>query len=224
MATVSTIQLQNEASFVVVRTTGFPTPTKSVILSTIQTNNIGKVIYIKEITGGGNPFFLSTARSNVISGISRQTVSTLQISSLEAYTLQVQTSTTWAVLNKYTNIGQFDTRQNPPAQPLTTIVNPNIDTSCLFVDLRTQSKTLVLPPLLSLSWSNRVSPFLTVKDLYGNAFFSSLYLSTNTGDLFDNGSSNLGLYNPYGSLDLMGDASNRRWNVVGFYSGSKVIQ
>lgn len=223
MATISTIQVQNDASFVTVRTTGFPTPTKIVLLSTIQSTNIGKVIYLKEITGGGNPFFLSTVTSNSLTGISSQRISTLQISSLEAYTLQVQTSTTWAVLNKYTNIGQFATNQVPPAAPATTIVNPILDTSCLFVDLRTQSKTVVLPPLLSLSWSNRVSPFVSIKDAYGFASTNALYISSSSGDLFDNTSASLGLNSKYSAVDLMGNASNRTWNVVGYYSGSKVL-
>lgn len=223
MATVSTIQVLNDASFITVKTTGFPTPTKSVLLGTIQSTNVGKVIYVKEITGAGNPFFLSTVALNNITGISRQIISSIQISSLEAYTLQVQTSTSWAVLNKYTDVGQFITNQTPPPLPATSLLSPIVDSSCLFVDLRTQSKTLVLPPLTSISWSNRVSPFLTIKDVYGNASISTLYLSTSIGDLFENGISNIGLYTPYSSIDLIGDASNRRWNIVGFYSGSKVL-
>jgi hypothetical protein len=223
MATVSTIRVSDTTSFLVVATDGFPTPTKSILLNTIQSTNIGKIIYVKEITGLGSPFFLSTSSTNTIVGPFSQRFSSIRISSFEAYTIQAQTSTSWAVLGSFQNIGQFPQNLNPPSAPLTSIVQPLVDTSCLFVDLRTQSKTLVLPPLPSLSWSNRVSPFLSIKDVYGNAINSTLYISTNLNDSFEGGRSNIALLNSFASVDLVGNNSNRVWNIVGYYSGTKVV-
>ena len=225
MATVSTIRILNNASFVVVSTEGFPTPTKSVLFSTIQANNIGKIVYVKEITGLGNPFFLSTSSTNTILGVGLplQRFSSIRISSLESYTLQAQTSTSWAVIGNYKNIDQFPVNLLPPPAPQTTVVQPIVDTSCLFVDLRTQSKTIVLPSLPSISWSNQVCPFLSVKDVYGNAFYSTLFLSTSINDTFDQGRTTLALTNSYASIDLMGNNSNRVWNIIGYYSGTKVV-
>lgn len=223
MSSVSTIRVLDTTSFLNVSTDGFPTRTKSIVLNTIQSTNIGKIIYVKEITGLGSPFFLSTSSTNTIIGPFSQRISSIRISSFESYTLQAQTSTSWAVLGSFQDLGQFPQNLNPPAAPLTSIVQPVVDTSCFFVDLRTQSKTIVLPPLPSISWSNRVSPFLSIKDVYGNAINSTLFISTSLNDSFEGGRNNIALVNSFASVDLIGNNSNRTWNIVGYYSGTKVV-
>jgi hypothetical protein len=102
-----------------------------------------------------------------------------------------------------------------------------MNTSQLFVDLRSQSKTLVLPQISSLLVGNPIFfplfPFYTIKDVYGNSATNPLFLSTTGGDILE--ASNTCIYatkidSNYASLDILPNGTNNTWHILNYFNGS----
>lgn len=218
MTSLSTINISNTVSFVCVDASNYPTRQKILLLSTINTNTVGRTLFIKDLTGSNatNRFFtVSTSSRDFI-----QNSNALTISSLQCIQLQAFSTTQWSILNKYDGIGVFSTGQTVFPLTSTSILSLSADNSQVLVDLRTASKTLVLPSIPSFSSSNTDSFFLTVKDFYGNAGKSTLFLSSSVGDTLDGLSPALRIQRNFASIDLASDLPNRRWHILNYYSGN----
>lgn len=141
----------------------------------------------------------------------------------EAITLQAtQSSTTsyWSVLNGYNGDLVFSTQQ----LPVLSVPVYASTVSQIFVDLRTQSKTIILPQIQTISQVSSSALFMTVKDAYGWASTSSMYVSSTYPDTIDMSSINnsIQLNSNFASVDLVANPVLKKWNIVNYYSGSLV--
>lgn len=197
---------------------------KNLILPSTTISNVGQIFYIKTDTNDGT-FQDYTSSYAVFKGTPSTTIETfssIRFSSLQAYTVQYQSTTKWSILNKFEDITQFSYRF-PFTQPSTKIVNVQLDSSMLFVDSRTESKTLVLPAINTISGSSSNSLFLTIKDAYGNASTSTIFVSS-AGAYSIDGVSSIALFSNFASIDLVANPVRSRWSLVNYYGGSLVNQ
>jgi hypothetical protein len=193
---------------------------KSLALPTLYPSTIGRVVFFKEASEyPGVPFYtISSSGGNLI-----ELSTTLGVSRYQSVTLQAtQSSSTsyWSILNGYRGRLAFSTQQLPansvPIYPSTV--------SQVFVDLRTQSKTVVLPRIQTLAQLSSSALFMTVKDAYGWASTSTLYVSTTYPDKLEMSSINnsIRIGSNYGSLDLVANPVLSKWNILNYYTGSLV--
>jgi hypothetical protein len=218
MTTISTINILNTASFISINASNYPTTLKVLMLSTINTDTLGRTIYLKDITGSNvtNRFcILSTSSLDFIQNENNQIVSSLQCLQVQAFS-----TTQWSILNKYNGINTFSTGQSVFPLTSTSLLSLSTSNSQVLVDLRTASKTLILPSIPSFSTSNTDSFFLTIKDFYGNAQQSTLFLSTSVGDTIDGFTPAIRIQKNFASIDLASDLPNRRWHILNYYSGN----
>jgi hypothetical protein len=81
---------------------------------------------------------------------------------------------------------------------------PNSTSELLPIDTRNASGTIVMPQASAIP--GRV---LTFKDAYGSFSVSSVYLSTQYGDSFDNGTTSLLLQDTYGYATFVADGVSK---------------
>jgi hypothetical protein len=193
---------------------------KNIQLPTIYPSTIGRVVTFKEASEyPGVPIFtLSTSGTSLV-----ETSTLLGINNHEAITLQAtQSSTTsyWSLLNGYRGNAVFSTQQLP-VQSVPVYVS---SVSQVFLDVRTQSKTVVLPPIQTISQTSSSALFLTIKDAYGWASTSTVYVSTSYPDTLEMSSiqNSLRLNTNFASIDLVANPLLQKWNIVNYYSGSLV--
>lgn len=94
--------------------------------------------------------------------------------------------------------------------PGTTVVNVNGSNSMLFVDLRTQSKVFVLPPIDSLTAEQKQSPYFVFKDVYGSLASSTWYISTSGANhTFEGLGTTLRFINPNSAIEIVGKKGTR---------------
>lgn len=220
MATPIYTDLQNTTSFLSVYTSTGSFLYKSIQLPTIYPSTIGRVVYFKEASEyPGVPIFtISSAAGQTI-----ETSTTLGVSRHQALTLQASVSSStyyWSLLNGYLGLPVFSTQQLP-VQSVPIHVS---SASQLFVDLRTQSKTVVLPRIQTVSQTSSSALYMTIKDAYGWASTSTLYVSSSYPDVLEVSSINnsIRLDSNFASIDLLGNAVLQKWNIVNFYDGSLV--
>ena len=223
------IPLNNSASVVVSQYSIGTTPFELVInkQSTFIEN---RVLYCKEANGGTMPRYLTLTGA----GYTFQGCNTLYCYSNDAIQIHLSTNT-WNILGGFSPSGTWDC--NYPGTPTpfpksfstlqapsnSLIVNPTMNNSQLFVDLRAQSKTIVLPKISNLVATSTLVPFYTIKDLYGNAQANSLFLSTSAGDILE--SPDTCLYATrincnYASIDILPNGTNNTWHILNYYNGS----
>lgn len=221
MATAINVDLSNAASYLSVYTNTGSFLYKNILLPQLSQSTIGRVVYFKEASEfPGVPIFLvSTASLNSLI----ETSTTLGVSRHQAITLQGSLSSStysWSLLNGYLGDPVFSTQQLP-VQSVPVYVST---VSQMFVDLRSQSKTVVLPNIQTISQTNQACLFMTIKDTYGNASKSSLFVSTSYPDTLEMSSINnaIRINSNFASIDLVGNPVLSKWNIVNFYSGSLV--
>lgn len=224
------VELDRAASVVVSQNTTGTTPFELIINR--QNNFIeNRLLYCKEANGGTMPrvFTLSTV------GYTIEGSNKLYLYSNDAIQLHLSTNC-WNILGGFSPSGgwncnapgsmipfppSFSTLQSPSDS---VIVNPLMDTSQLFVDLRSESKTLVLPQISNLlGYSSNICPFYTIKDVYGNSAISSLFLSTTGGDILeasDTCSNATKIDSNYASLDILPNGTNNTWYILNYFNGS----
>ena len=222
MATPIQTPLQDTTSFLSVYSSTGSFYYKNVQLPNIYPSTIGRVVILKEASEyPGVPIFTVST-----SGTSYIEASTLiALNKHEAITLQAtQSSTTsyWSILNGYRGDLVFSTQQ------ISTFSIPVYVSSVsqVFVDLRTQSKTVVLPQIQTISQVSSSALFMTIKDAYGWASTSSMYISTTYPDTLDMSSINnsIKLNSNFVSVDLVANPVLNKWNIVNYYSGSLVLR
>lgn len=193
---------------------------KCINLPELSLSTIGRVLYFKEASEfPGVPIFtISSSAGNLI-----ETSTTIGLSRHQAVTLQAtQSSTTlyWSLLNGYLG-NSFVSSQTLPTLSVPVYLST---TSQAFVDLRTQSKTVVLPKIATISQLSSSAFFVTIKDTYGFASQSSLYVSTSYPDTLDMSSINnaIRVPNDFAALQLVANPVLSKWNLVGAYLGELV--
>lgn len=217
MASSNTVQLFAPTSFV---TNSLSTSSLSYTNLFLTSNPLGRVLYIKEASEIPGPSVLSVEPSTT-TYIQGSTMLFLQ--SNAAMTIQSYSATSWSLLGGYTGTNTFSTQQLPVNS---VIVNPSFTESHLFVDLRTQSKTIVLPPIESISSLSSFCPYYTIKDLYGYAATSTLYISCSVTNTLERSSINnsLKLATNFASIDLVANPVLSKWHILNYYDGSLVAQ
>ena len=227
------VEFDTRASVVVSQKTTGTTPFE-LILNSQNYYIENRLLYCKEANGGTMPRVLTLSTF----GYMIENSNTLYLYSNDAIQLHC-ISNTWINLGGFSPSGgwncnapgsfipfppSFSTIQSPSNS---VIVNPTMNTSQLFVDLRSQSKTLVLPQISTLLVGNPILyplfPFYTIKDVYGNSATNPLFLSTTGGDILE--SSNTCIYatkidSNYASLDILPNGTNNTWHILNYYNGS----
>ena len=179
------------------------------------TSTIGRVVYIKEAGEYPGPSVLSVEPST---GTTIQGSTMVYLNSNQALMLQAVSSTYWAILGAYQGTSSFSVRATPVNS---VVVNPTMNMTNIFVDLRTQSKTVVLPPIQTLITNPAQVPFYTIKDVYGNAQVSTFYISTSGNDTLENSTIRNAVLIPdnYGSIDIVADLAHKKWHILNYYNG-----
>lgn len=133
-------------------------------------------------------------------------------------TLQQYPTNTYNLFNIYTDSIAYG-YENPA--PASVAVNVPANNSFLFVDLQSQSKSLVLPTLNSLQANTSSSPYFVIKDVYGSANTNNLFISTSgVNETFEGRSNSLKLSTNYACVELAGDINLNRWHILNFFNGS----
>ena len=174
----------------------------------VDLNIRGRTIYFKETTGipGVSQFNVSWVTSSIVNQV---TVSSLQCLSLLEYPADVYTP-----LSFYGGTCNFNTSETPSGS---TVVSLPATKSITFVDLRTQSKTILLPTIPSLATPIQ-SPFFTIKDIYGGASNSTFFLSTTgVGETIDGLGQSIAIRDNFASIDILGDSSLNRWHILNYF-------
>lgn len=185
---------------------------------TLPQPNPGRLFYMKSISEiPPIPAYVQTS-ANMIDYIS-----TLGFSSFQAVTLQAN-QTGYNLLNLYNGASVFSTFATPLSNAV--VVNPSMNATVLFLDLRTESKLVQLPKIQSISPTQSDCLSLTIKDLYGNAGTSSLFIRAAPDDLIDNlsypggvTSTSITLADPYCSIDLIASPPQESWYIQNYYKG-----
>lgn len=220
MATPVQTQLQDTTSFLSVYSSTASFLYKNVQLPSIYPSTIGRVVIFKEANEfPGVPIFtLSTSETSYI-----EASTLLALQKHESITLQAtQSSTTsyWSILNGYRGDFAFSTQQLPTLSVPVYVSS----VSQIFLDLRTQSKTVVLPRIQSITPLSSSALFMTIKDAYGWATTSSMFISTSYPDKLEMSSINncIRINSNFASIDLVANSVLQKWNIVNYYSGTLV--
>lgn len=173
----------------------------------VDLNVRARTIYFKETTGvpGVSQFNVNWITSSVVNQV---TVSSLQCLSLLEYPADVYTP-----INFYGGTCNFNIMETPSNS---TVVDLPTSKSITFVDLRTQSKTILLPSIASLATSSQ-SPFFTIKDIFGFASNSPMFLSTTSGASIDGLGESIGIRDNFAAIDILGDVSLNRWHILNYF-------
>jgi hypothetical protein len=220
MATAVAVSLQDTTSYLSVYSSTGSFLYKNVQLPDLYLSTIGRVVYFKEASEyPGVPIFTISS-----SGTSLMETSTmLGVSRHEALTLQATKSSTslyWSLLNGYKGDFVFST-QNLPVLSIPIHVST---ASQLFVDVREASKTIVLPKIQTIAQTSSSALFMTIKDAYGWAGTSSIFISSSYPDTLEMSSINnsIRLNSNFASIDLIANAAIPKWNIVNYYGGTLV--
>ena len=221
MATPQNASLNDTTSFLSVYSSTGSFFYKNILLPSLSASTIGRVVYFKEASEypGVPTFTLSTTNSQNLIELS----TTVGLSRYQALTLQaVQSSTTlyWSLLNGYNGKLVVSSQQLP------TLSVPIYVSSAsqIFVDLRTQSKTVVLPQIQAISQASSSALYMTIKDAFGWASTSTMYISSSYPDTLEMSSINnaFAIQSNYASLDLIANPMLRKWNILNYYTGEFV--
>jgi hypothetical protein len=220
MATPVPVALNDITSYLSVYSSTGSFLYKRIELPNLYSTTIGRVVYFKEASEfPGVPIFtLSTSGTSLV-----EASTTIGVSRHQALTLQATLSSSslyWSILNGYRGNIVFSTQQLP-TQSVPVYVS---SVSQVFVDLRTQSKVVVLPKIETIAQVSSSALFMTIKDTYGWASTSSLFVSTTYPDTLEMSSINnsIRLNSNFTSIDLVANAPLKKWNIVNFYDGSLV--
>jgi hypothetical protein len=181
----------------------------------------GRILYIKEAAEGeGAPVFSVFPNQMTI-----QNSTILYLNSNEAITLQYFSTNSYGLLGGYPGVSTFLTCLQSNADPTgAQIVDPSLHTSSWFVDLQTQSKVIVLPPIGSIGSNLTHAPFYTIKDIYGTAATNNLFISSSVDNILEHRST-LGcirINQNYASIDIAANRVLNKWHILNYYDGTLV--
>ncbi len=177
-------------------------------------STIGRVVYIKQASEAPAPSIMSLTPQ---SGTFVQGSTLLYLSSCQCVMIQAFSNNNWAFLGAYQGLNVFSTAALPGPS---VEVNPSMKVSNIFVDVTTQSKCVVLPPIQSITPSELICPFYTIKDIQGNSANSTIYISSSGGDTLEMSTINaINLTANYASVDIAANVPLRRWHILNYYNG-----
>ena len=185
------------------------------IITTSFAETEGRILYIKATPGNPPPtietasLFCSTAVT-IAPGLINRNISTHFCVTLQEFPTNI-----YNLLNYYTH--SVSTFVSP--SPTSVAVNVPGDKSFVFVDLQTQSKTLVLPRIESLTTTNSKAPYFMIKDSYGKATTNNLFISTSGADTIEGLGNSIQLTINSCVIELMGDRNLNRWHVLNYFEG-----
>ena len=108
---------------------------------------------------------------------------------------------------------------NPTVGAVTVSASGN--NSFLFVDLQTQSKAIILPPIPSISATSSNSAYFTIKDVNGNANTNNLFISTSGGALIDGyANSTIQITQNFACIELAANQAQSNWLVLNYFNGT----
>lgn len=207
MAQPSNVSLDTTASLVV---NYISEPSVYYKIVQIPASDSGRVIYFKEqATSPGPPVF-------AVSSASIQNSTMLFLQSNASVTLQAFSTNTYSILGSYSNPGAW-----AYSAPTGTAVNLDPSKTMAFVDVTTQAKTVVLPPIQNLVTSGNVSPTYIIKDAYGMATTNPLHISTSGGDTFgkDGTDGCIRLAYDFGAVEFGVNLAERKWLILNWHYG-----
>ena len=204
--------LQAAVSFVTANLNNFPA-TQPVLNMTEAGNE--RIVIIKALSSPTATAVLGLSSVNNIAILS--SFQTYYLSSLYSVTLQVFESN-WVALDNYPALlNNYSTT----AISNSVVVEPSPKASVVFLDLTTVSKTVLLPQIASFSPSLSLCYKYSIKDIAGNASFSTLFLSTSGGDSIDSFPKPfLAIDDDYACVDLVADPSKNTWFITNYYYGT----
>ena len=216
MATIVNVPIHSAASIV----TNYSS-TPSIVLKNLilpdPLSTLSRFVYLKEASEIPGPSIFSfQANSSFLQSTS---FSSLYLNSNESLLLQAFSTSYWGILGGYNGTAVFSTQVIPTTSQ---IINPSLTASHVFVDLRTQSKTVVLPPIQTIAPTESAVPFYTIKDVYGNASVNPLYISTSGNNTLERSSINnsIALTQNYASIDLAANAFLKKWHILNYFDGN----
>jgi hypothetical protein len=188
---------------------------KNVILP-YTPSTLSRVVYFKEASESPGPSVFSIQPST---GTTIQNSTLVYLNNNEAITLQCVSTGFWSILGSYNGISTFSTQVLP--SPSSRTVTISSLKSYIFVDLQTESKTLVLPKISELISVSSFCPFLTIKDIYGYANTNPLYISSSSNDTFERSSiqNAICITENYASIELAGNGFLSKWHILNYYNG-----
>lgn len=198
---------------------GFVTPvgtTKTINMPDCS-NNLQRVLVFKNrdtSVGSGSVGFTCGGSDRIEFGSTSWPCNFVNV----AASFQVNTSTNWSLTNFYYDTGSlFQTALSPP--PTSVLVTPTINQTYFNVDVRIQSKTILLPP--PDSFSN--SQLIVIKDRYGKAGINPIYVSTPSVILERSDYQGcLALSNNFACLQLVPNPNNVAYSILSYYDGGEV--
>jgi hypothetical protein len=221
------VSLNDFTSVVINQSSSFGTPQTFDVL--LDSNIPNRMVYCKEAAAGGQPrYFLISNVGDFI-----QTSQQLYLYSNDAVQLHLSTNN-WQILGGFSPSGTWDANKGgtpvpfPPSfstqQLPVNSLNINLSTmnkSQLFVDLRSQSKTLVLPLIRDIAPISTLMPFFTIKDVYGSSATNALFLSTTGNNRIENNtvSNATKIDSNYAALDLLPNGEANVWHILNYYNG-----
>ena len=215
--TTVTYSLSTSASIVSADIEAYPSEVKILGLPSFSTIK-DRVITIKTLVNT-NPsaiLTLNPAGSETINTDLSYNVSSFY--SLTVQALSQDAGGGWGILNRYPallNSNFVSSISN------SVIVNAPTNSSLLFVDLTTQSKTIVLPYIGDITPASNSSYTYTIKDINGNASLSTLYISSSGGNVIDSPyESAVALNYNYSAIDLVANPVYNGWQITNYYYGS----
>jgi hypothetical protein len=98
-----------------------------------------------------------------------------------------------------------------------------LNRSFLAVDLRTESKTLILPLASEINENSDQSRLLIIKDKYGSAQLNPLFIQVTPPDLFENASYGqaIRIKDNYACIQIVANAQSNVWTVLSYYNGNQ---
>lgn len=189
---------------------------KNVILP-YTVSSLSRVVYFKEASEvPGPPVF--TIQPSTGTTILNSTL--LYLNKNEAITLQCVSTGFWSVLGIYNGISTFSTQVLP--DPASRAIHMSTVRSYMFVDLQTESKTIVLPKISDITSVSSLCPLITIKDVYGYANTNTMFISSSSNDTLERSSihNSIGITQNFASIDLAGNGFLSKWHILNYYSGS----
>lgn len=184
-------------------------------------SNISRVIQMKTIGEGSNGSIL-------VANISESPPDKLQ-PNIELFsntfhlpnaTLQAATSNRWNWNQFYFETGfHFDSNVVPTGTSIPLTPNKTF----WAVDLRTEAKTLVLPPTTQANANSNQSCLFIIKDKYGYAETNPLFVEVTAPDIFETPEygTAIRLKENFACIQLVANSGTNTWNVLSYYNGNQ---
>ncbi len=180
-------------------------------------SSVGRVVYFKENSQASIPLHIAVSTAGIIMNVSNVTLTDNQSIALQAFS-----TNKWGVLGAYDSPNvTYDL-----SAPTGDIVNPRMESSQLFVDLRTTSKVIVLSNIATIPSGTGLCPFYTIKDIYGFAATNPFFISTTANNVIDRNALgyHIGINSNFASIDLVANPTLSKWQILNFYDGSLVVR